>query len=70
MGATTPFVMMQTISSLYRVPHCDYRTRAIYSNNPYAGSFGYGNLQKRPSPSRRIWIGWPKRSAWTCSISG
>lgn len=45
-GATTPFVMMQTISSLYRVPHCDYRTRAIYSNNPYAGSFrGYGNLQ-------------------------
>ncbi|MFZ1884365.1 MAG: xanthine dehydrogenase family protein molybdopterin-binding subunit [Rhodoplanes sp.] len=45
-GATTPFVMMQTISSLYRVPHCDYRTRAVYSNNPYAGSFrGYGNLQ-------------------------
>jgi xanthine dehydrogenase molybdenum-binding subunit len=45
-GATTPFVMMQTISSLYRVPHCSYRTRAVYSNNPYAGSFrGYGNLQ-------------------------
>jgi CO/xanthine dehydrogenase Mo-binding subunit len=45
-GATTPFVMMQTISSLYRVPHCNYRTRAVYSNNPYAGSFrGYGNLQ-------------------------
>jgi len=45
-GATTPFVMMQTFSSLYRVPHCDYRTRAIYTNNPYAGSFrGYGNLQ-------------------------
>jgi xanthine dehydrogenase molybdenum-binding subunit len=45
-GATTPFVMMQTISSLYRVPNCDYRTRAIYTNNPYAGSFrGYGNLQ-------------------------
>ena len=45
-GATTPFVMMQTVSSLYRVPHCDYRTRAIYTNNPYAGSFrGYGNLQ-------------------------
>jgi xanthine dehydrogenase molybdenum-binding subunit len=45
-GATTPFVMMQTISSLYRVPNCDYRTRAVYSNNPYAGSFrGYGNLQ-------------------------
>ncbi len=45
-GATTPFVMMQTISSLYRVPHCDYHTRAVYTNNPYAGSFrGYGNLQ-------------------------
>ncbi len=45
-GATTPFVMMQTISSLYRVPNCDYRTRAVYTNNPYAGSFrGYGNLQ-------------------------
>jgi xanthine dehydrogenase molybdenum-binding subunit len=38
--------MMQTISSLYRVPNCDYRTRAVYTNNPYAGSFrGYGNLQ-------------------------
>jgi CO/xanthine dehydrogenase Mo-binding subunit len=45
-GATTPFVMMQTFSSLYRVPHCSYRTRAVYTNNPYAGSFrGYGNLQ-------------------------
>jgi len=45
-GATTPFVMMQTISSLYRVPHCQYHTAAIYTNNPYAGSFrGYGNLQ-------------------------
>ena len=45
-GATTPFVMMQTFSSLYRVPSCDYHTVAVYSNNPYAGSFrGYGNLQ-------------------------
>jgi xanthine dehydrogenase molybdenum-binding subunit len=45
-GATTPFVMMQTFSSLYRVPNCDYHTLAVYSNNPYAGSFrGYGNLQ-------------------------
>ena len=45
-GATTPFVMMQTISSLYRVPHCQYHTTAVYTNNPYAGSFrGYGNLQ-------------------------
>src|SRR5579863_1795057 len=45
-GATTPFVMMQTFSSLYRVPNCEYRTLAIYTNNPYSGSFrGYGNLQ-------------------------
>ena len=45
-GATTPFVMMQTVSSLYRVPHCKYHTKAVYTNNPYAGSFrGYGNLQ-------------------------
>ena len=45
-GATTPFVMMQTISSLYRVPHVRYHTTAVYTNNPYAGSFrGYGNLQ-------------------------
>ncbi|MBW7849462.1 MAG: molybdopterin-dependent oxidoreductase [Rhodospirillales bacterium] len=45
-GATTPFVMMQTFSSLYRVEHCLYKTTAVYTNNPYAGSFrGYGNLQ-------------------------
>ena len=45
-GATIPFVMMQTFSSLYRVPHCRYHAKAVYTNNPYAGSFrGYGNLQ-------------------------
>ena len=45
-GATTPMVMMQTFSSLYRVPHCHYHSTAAYTNNPYAGSFrGYGNLQ-------------------------
>ncbi len=45
-GATTPFVIMQTISSLYRVPNCRYHTTVVYTNNPYAGSFrGYGNLQ-------------------------
>jgi CO/xanthine dehydrogenase Mo-binding subunit len=45
-GATIPFVMMQTFSSLYRVPNCLYHTKAVYTNNPYAGSFrGYGNLQ-------------------------
>ena len=45
-GASTPFVMMQTLSSLYRVPHVAYDTTVVYTNNPYAGSFrGYGNLQ-------------------------
>ncbi len=45
-GASTPFVIMQTVSSLYRVPHCKYHTTVVYTNNPYAGSFrGYGNLQ-------------------------
>ena len=45
-GATTPFVIMQTISSLYRVPHCRYDTTVVYTNNPYSGSFrGFGNLQ-------------------------
>ena len=45
-GASTTFVMMQTFSSLYRVPHCKYHTTVAYTNNPYAGSFrGYGNLQ-------------------------
>lgn len=45
-GATTPFVIMQTISSLYRVPHVSYETLVVYTNNPYSGSFrGYGNPQ-------------------------
>ena len=45
-GATTPFVMMQTFSSLYRVPHVRFDAEVVYTNNPYAGSFrGYGNLQ-------------------------
>jgi len=45
-GATTPFVMMQTVSSLYRVPHCRYHTKIVYTNNPYSGAFrGYGNPQ-------------------------
>jgi len=45
-GATTPFVMMRTFSSHYRVPHIHYKATAVYTNNPYAGSFrGYGNVQ-------------------------
>jgi CO/xanthine dehydrogenase Mo-binding subunit len=45
-GATTPFVMMQTFSSLYRVPNVRFHGTVAYTNNPYAGSMrGYGNLQ-------------------------
>jgi CO/xanthine dehydrogenase Mo-binding subunit len=45
-GATTPFVMMQTFSSLYRMPNARFRCTVVYTNNPYAGSMrGYGNLQ-------------------------
>jgi len=45
-GATTPFVMMRTFSSHFRVPHIRYAATAVYTNNPFAGSFrGYGNVQ-------------------------
>lgn len=45
-GARTPLVMMMTFASLYRLPHCRYRTTIVYTNNPYSGSFrGFGNLQ-------------------------
>lgn len=45
-GATTPFVMMQSYSSLYQVPACKFDSQAVYTNNPFAGSFrGYGNPQ-------------------------
>ncbi|TSA24436.1 MAG: xanthine dehydrogenase family protein molybdopterin-binding subunit [Bacteroidetes bacterium] len=54
-GATTPFVMMQTYSSLYQVPACHFRADAIYTNNPFAGSFrGYGNPQATFSVERNI----------------
>ncbi|UCF69360.1 MAG: molybdopterin-dependent oxidoreductase [Acidobacteriota bacterium] len=45
-GATTPFVMMQAFSSLYRVPHVSMHGKVVHTNNPYAGAMrGYGNLQ-------------------------
>ena len=45
-GATTPFVMMQSYSSLYQVAACKFDSHAVYTNNPFAGSFrGYGNPQ-------------------------
>lgn len=54
-GATTPFVMMQAYSSLYQVPACFFKADAIYTNNPFAGSFrGYGNPQATFSIERNI----------------
>jgi xanthine dehydrogenase molybdenum-binding subunit len=54
-GATTSFVMMQTFSSLYQVPACVFDARAVYTNNPYAGSFrGYGNPQATFALERNI----------------
>jgi 4-hydroxybenzoyl-CoA reductase alpha subunit len=45
-GSTTPLVMMQTISSLYRVPNVKYDVIVAYTNNPYSGAMrGYGNPQ-------------------------
>lgn len=45
-GPTTPFVMMRTFTSHFRVPTVKCRFQSAYTNNPYAGSFrGYGNVQ-------------------------
>ena len=45
-GATTPFVIMQAFSSLYKVKACNFNSIAVYTNNVFAGSFrGYGNPQ-------------------------
>ncbi len=54
-GATTPFVMMQTFSSLYQCPACRFESTSIYTNNVYAGSFrGYGNPQATFALERTI----------------
>ena len=54
-GATTPFVSMQSFSSLYRVAACTFDAIGIYTNNPYAGSFrGYGNPQATFAIERNI----------------
>ncbi len=45
-GPTVPVIMMRTVSGHYRVPVVDFKAQAVYTNNPYAGSFrGYGNVQ-------------------------
>jgi len=54
-GATTPFVMMQAFSSMYKLPACKFKSTAVYTNNPNAGSFrGYGNPQATFSIERNI----------------
>ena len=53
--ATTPFVMMQTFSSLYQMPACKFDSRAVYTNNPFAVSFrGYGNPQATFAVERNV----------------
>jgi xanthine dehydrogenase molybdenum-binding subunit len=45
-GPTIPYVMMNSFSSLYRVPNVSFDTTIAYTNNIYAGAFrGYGNPQ-------------------------
>ncbi len=43
-GSHALLVVMQTISSLYRVPACRVRSRVVYTNKAYGGSVrGFGN---------------------------
>jgi xanthine dehydrogenase molybdenum-binding subunit len=43
-GSHALMVVMQTVSSLYRVPNCRLRSRVVYTNKPYGGSVrGFGN---------------------------
>jgi CO/xanthine dehydrogenase Mo-binding subunit len=43
-GSHALLVVMQTISSLYRVPACRVRSRVVYTNKMYGGSVrGFGN---------------------------
>lgn len=45
-GAVTPLVMMETVASLYRVPHARFIADVVYTNNPPTGAMrGYGNPQ-------------------------
>ena len=54
-GATTPFVIMQAFSSLYKLKACRFNAIAVYTNNVFAGSFrGYGNPQATFALERMI----------------
>jgi CO/xanthine dehydrogenase Mo-binding subunit len=46
LGFATPRIMLLGISSLYKVENVHFRSRSIYTNNPYSGAFrGYGQPQ-------------------------
>jgi CO/xanthine dehydrogenase Mo-binding subunit len=45
-GATTPSVMIMSISTMYRVPNYYFETQIVYTNNTYCQAMrGYGNPQ-------------------------
>lgn len=45
-GVMSPLVMMQTVGSLYRVPHARFVAEVVYTNNPVTGAMrGFGNPQ-------------------------
>ncbi|MCZ7575122.1 MAG: molybdopterin-dependent oxidoreductase [Ardenticatenaceae bacterium] len=45
-GTVTTLVMMETVGSLYRVPHCRFKNDIVYTNNPITGAVrGFGNPQ-------------------------
>ncbi|TET38476.1 MAG: xanthine dehydrogenase family protein molybdopterin-binding subunit [Planctomycetota bacterium] len=45
-GATTPHIMANPVSSLYKVENVRMKAKMVYTNNAYAGAFrGYGNPQ-------------------------
>jgi len=45
-GATTPYVMMNPVTSLYRCKNIRFLTKGAYTNNMYSGAMrGYGNPQ-------------------------
>jgi xanthine dehydrogenase molybdenum-binding subunit len=45
-GATTPSVMIMSISTMYRVPNYFFEAKSVYTNNTYCQAMrGYGNPQ-------------------------
>ncbi|MFQ5613552.1 MAG: xanthine dehydrogenase family protein molybdopterin-binding subunit [Anaerolineae bacterium] len=45
-GVVTPVVMMETVASLYRLPHARFAVDVVYTNNAVTGAMrGFGNPQ-------------------------